>query len=112
MRILEKIEQVVRREIDVGDLPGSTTERMTIGLALNALDRTNPSFAGDEKGAWERLDASQRKIVRDLNPEFHKKKWLTAEDIAMADPTIAADTEEWAESTLRRRIEREKREKA
>jgi len=101
MRILEKIGQVTRGEIDVGALPGSTTERMTIGLALDALEKTNPSFAGDEKGAWQRLDASQRRIVRDFNPEYRKEKWLTEEDIAMAEIDHGAiDT--WVEETLRR----------
>lgn len=74
-KIIEKISQVVRGEIAVGDLPGSTTERMTIGLALNALEHTNPSFAGDEEGAWWRLDASQRKIVRAFNPAYRTRKW-------------------------------------
>ena len=85
MRILEKIDQVVRGEIDVGEVPGSTTERIAIGLALNALEKTNPSFAGDESGAWERLDATQRKIVRRFNREYRKKKRLTAEELAVAE---------------------------
>lgn len=84
-RILEKIKQATCGEIDVGDIPGSTTERMTIGLALNALEKTNPSYAGDEKGAWEKLDASQRQIVRDHNREYRKRKWLTDEDRILAD---------------------------
>lgn len=101
MRILEKIGQVTRGEIDVGDLPGSTTERMTIGLALDALEKTNPGFAGDEKGAWQRLDASQRQIVRDFNPEYRQEKWLTEEDIAMAEIDHASN-DDWVEETLRR----------
>jgi uncharacterized protein YdiU (UPF0061 family) len=84
MRILEKIGQIERGEIAAGDVPGSTTERLAIGLAINALDKTNPDFAGDEKGAWERLDASQRSIVREINPEYRKRKWRTAEDIERA----------------------------
>lgn len=84
MRILDKIVLITLGEIDAGDVPGSTTERMTIGLALNMLEKTNPSFAGDERGAWERLDTAQRKIVRRFNREYRKKKWLTTEDIAMA----------------------------
>jgi len=84
MREREKIEQVQRGEIGAGELCGSTTERMTIGLALNALAETNPGFGADEKGAWERLDASQRRIVRDFNREYRKKKWLTEEEIARA----------------------------
>ena len=111
MRFLEKIGQVERGEIDVGDLPGSTTERMAIGLALNALEKTNPSYAGDEKGAWQKLDASQRQIVRDFNREYRKKKWLTEEDIAMADPAIEASAKAWTEEAMRR-IELKKREKA
>jgi len=102
MRILEKIEQVARGEIAAADLCGSTTERMTIGLAIDALEQTNPDFAGDEKGAWERLDASQRTIVRDLNPEFRKRKWLTAEDIAIANFENDADAVAWVESTAQR----------
>ncbi|MBD9640899.1 hypothetical protein IB277_31865 [Ensifer sp. ENS07] len=101
MRILEKIGQVTRGEIDVGGLPGSTTERMTIGLALDALEKTNPGFAGDQKGAWQRLDASQRRIVRDFNLEYRKEKWLTEDDVAMAvidDCAIDA----WVEETLSR----------
>lgn len=74
-KILEKIGLVARGEIDVGELPGSTTERMAIGLALNALAKTNPSFAGDEAGAWWRLDACQRAVVEAFNPEYRKRKW-------------------------------------
>jgi hypothetical protein len=84
MREREKIEQVQRGEIDAGDLPGSTTERMAIGLALNELAKTNPAYAGDEAGAWEMLNASQRRIVRDYNREYRKKKWLTEEEIVRA----------------------------
>lgn len=102
MRILEKIGQVARGKIDAGDLPGSTTEQMTIGLAINALEKTNPGFARDEKGAWEWLDASQRTIVRDLNPEFRKRKWFTAEDIAYAKFKNDADAVAWVKSTARR----------
>ncbi|RVO31649.1 hypothetical protein [Sinorhizobium meliloti] len=98
MRILEKIGQVARGEIDVEAFPGSTTERMAIGLALNALEKTNPSYRGDERGAWNMLDTSQRRIVRDCNPEYRKEKWLTDEDIAMADPALEA----WAEEAARR----------
>ena len=58
-KIIEKIGQVARGEIAVEELPGSTTERITIGLALNALEKTNPSFEGDEEGAWWRLDRWQ-----------------------------------------------------
>lgn len=74
-KIIEKIGQVARGEIAVGDLPGSTTERMAIGLALNALEHTNPSFARDEEGAWWRLDASQCEIVRAFNPAYRTRKW-------------------------------------
>jgi hypothetical protein len=88
MRIREKVAQVQRGEVSVEEVPGSTTERMAIGLILNALGLTNPSFDGDQRGAWERLDHSQRTIVQDLNPEYRKKKWLTAEDKAMADPEV------------------------
>jgi hypothetical protein len=99
MRIIEKIGQVTRGEIDAGDLPGSTTERMTIGLALNALEKKNPSHAGDEKGAWQKLDAGQRQIVRNFNPEYRKKKWLTEEDIAIAD--FEAGRSEWTHIELK-----------
>ncbi|MBN9054542.1 MAG: hypothetical protein J0H80_12370 [Rhizobiales bacterium] len=74
-KIIEKIGQVARGEIAVGDLPGSTTERMTIGLALNALEHTNPSFAKDEEGAWWRLDPWQCDIVRAFNPAYRTQKW-------------------------------------
>ncbi len=74
-KILEKIGQVARGEIDVEALPGSTTERMAIGLALDALEKTNPSFSGDEAGAWWRLDVSQRAVVQAFNPEYRKRKW-------------------------------------
>ncbi|MGR9423630.1 hypothetical protein [Rhizobium leguminosarum] len=73
--ILNKIGQVARGEIDVEALPGSTTERMAIGLALNALEKTNPSFAGDEEGAWSRLDSPQRAVVQAFNPEYRGRKW-------------------------------------
>ncbi|CAN7539537.1 hypothetical protein LJR257_003692 [Ensifer adhaerens] len=99
MRILEKIEQIKRGEIDVGEVPGSTTERMSIGLALNALKKTNPNYPGDEKGAWKMLSAYQRQIVRDLNPEYQKKKWLTEEDIAIA--AFEAGLSEWAHIELK-----------
>ncbi|MBB6179840.1 hypothetical protein [Pseudorhizobium flavum] len=85
MNVMERIGQVKRGEIAVGDVPGSTTERITLGLALGALEKTNPSYAGDEKGAWLRLDASQRQIVRKINREYRKKKWLTDWDIALAE---------------------------
>ncbi|KGF67679.1 hypothetical protein LL06_20860 [Hoeflea sp. BAL378] len=85
MREREKIEQVRRGETDAGDLPGSTTERMTIGLALNELAKTNPGYASDEAGAWQKLDATQRRIVRDFNPEYRKKEWVTKEETAMAE---------------------------
>ncbi|MBB2828168.1 UNVERIFIED_ORG: hypothetical protein GGI63_004638 [Rhizobium esperanzae] len=91
MRILEKIDRVRRGEIDVGEVPGSTTERITIGLALDALEKTNPSYAGDEKGAWQWLNAWQRQIVRDFNPEYRKNEWVTAEDVAMADAAAGRD---------------------
>lgn len=103
-RILEKIEKATRGEIDVGDIPGSTTERMTIGLALNALDKTNPSYAGDEKGAWEKLDASQRQIVRNHNREYRKKKWLTDEDRILAEPADEA----WLVEAMANRKSRQK----
>lgn len=75
-KIIEKIGQVARGEIAVEELPGSTTERMAIGLALNALGKTNPSFEGDEEGAWWRLDASQCDIVRAFNPAYRTRKWV------------------------------------
>lgn len=74
-KIIEKINQVVRGEIDVEELPGSTTERITIGLALNALGKTNPSFEGDEEGAWWRLEPYQCDIVRAFNPAYRTRKW-------------------------------------
>ncbi|MQB34729.1 hypothetical protein [Rhizobium rhizogenes] len=75
VKIIEKIGQVARGEIDVEALPGSTTERIAIGLALNALEKTNPSFARDEEGAWWRLDESQRAIVQAFNPVYRTWKW-------------------------------------
>lgn len=74
-KIIEKIGQVARGEIAVEELPGSTTERITIGLALNALEKTNPSFEGDEEGAWWRLDRWQCDIVRAFNPAYRTQKW-------------------------------------
>jgi hypothetical protein len=74
-KIIEKIGKVARGEIAAGNLPGSTTERMTIGLALNALEHTNPSFANDEEGAWRRLDPGQCEIVREFNPAYRTSKW-------------------------------------
>lgn len=76
---LGKIGQVGHGEIDGGDRPGSTTERLAIGLALDALERTDSSFADDQGGAWSSLNASQRAIVRALNPECRKSKWEALE---------------------------------
>ncbi|MEQ9072193.1 MAG: hypothetical protein RLO18_36040, partial [Gimesia chilikensis] len=50
----------------------------------NELAVTNPAYSGDAKGAWEMLNASQRRIVRDFNCEYRKKKWLTEEEIVRA----------------------------
>lgn len=74
-KIIEKIGQVARGEVAVEELPGSTTQRMTIDLALNALGKTGPSFEGDEEGPWWRLDASQCDIVRAFNPAYRTRKW-------------------------------------
>lgn len=74
-KILEKIGQVARGEIDASELPGSTTERMAIGLALNALHKTNDSYAGQEEHAWRYLDQGQRALVQAINPEYRKRKW-------------------------------------
>lgn len=74
-KILEKIGQVARGEIDASELPGSTTERMAIGLALNALHQTNESYAGQEEDAWFYLDRAQRDVVKAINPEYRKSKW-------------------------------------
>lgn len=43
-KIIEKIGQVARGEIAVGDLPGSTTERMAIGLRSTHWSTRTPAL--------------------------------------------------------------------
>jgi len=74
-KMIDKIGQVTCGEIDAGELPGSTTERITVGLALNALEKTNPSFKGDEERAWWRLEPYQCDIVRAFSPAYRTRKW-------------------------------------
>lgn len=68
------IESLRDGSVEPDELCGSTSELITAFLATKRFKDLPPPFE-KKRDAWNRLDARQRALVREFNPNFRAARW-------------------------------------
>lgn len=71
---LRMLIEIAAEGVSVTTMPVSTSERITIALAVNEFDALPKPYTSITD-AWMRLDTSQRAIVADHNVTFSGSEW-------------------------------------